>query len=415
VNEDLRAELGAAAVTAGRAIGYVGAGTVEFVLDADGSFYFLEVNTRLQVEHPVTELVTGLDLVRLQLEIAEGAPLPPEVTGAAIRGHAIEARLCAEDPRAGFVPAAGVLHRFTVPDLPGVRVDTGVADGSVVGVHYDSLLAKVIAHGPSRDAARRRLARALAQAHLHGVTTNRDLLVGVLREPDFAAGRLDTGYLDRHDPAVLAAAPSQRAADLQLAAAALAGQAARRADATVLPGVPSGWRNVPSEDQHAEFACDGERHEVRYRLDRDGLRVSVDGRPLADALVGAARPDHVELTVGGITRQFSVHRVGDAVYVDSSLGALALTEVPRFPEPSALVAGGSLLAPMPGTVLKVAVEPGDAVRAGQPVVVLEAMKMEHVVAAPADGLVAEVAVRVGQVVDAGTELARVEATAGDPG
>ena len=440
VDERLRAELTAAAVAAGRAIGYVGAGTVEFVMDSGGSFYFLEVNTRLQVEHPVTELITGLDLVRLQLEIAEGTPLPPEVTGARIRGHAIEARLCAEDPRAGFRPATGVLHRFEVPDLPGVRTDAGVADGTVVGVHYDSMLAKVIAHGPTRDAARRRLARALAGARLHGVTTNRDLLVAILREPEFGAGQIDTGYLSRHDPAELCAglagaglagaglagaglAGSRRdgpgtgpgdglAADLHLAAAALAGQAARRAAAAVLPRVPSGWRNVRSEDQHAAYILDGERREVRYRLDAGGLRVSVDGRPLPGAKLGAARGDHVELTAGGVARQFSVHQVGDVVYVDSPLGSATLTEVERFPEPGGLAAAGSLLAPMPGTVVRVAVAVGDTVAAGAPIVVLEAMKMEHVVAAPAAGVVAELSVLAGQAVDAGAELARVEPAEG---
>ena len=414
VDEALRARLGGTAVAAGKAIGYVGAGTVEFVMGADGSFYFLEVNTRLQVEHPVTELITGLDLVRLQLEIAQGAPLPPEVTGARISGHAIEARLCAEDPRAGYLPAAGVLHRFAIPDLPGVRTDAGVADGSVVGVHYDSMLAKVIAHGPTRDAARRRLARALADAQLHGVTTNRDLLVAVLREPEFAAGQTDTGYLARHDPAAAVSASTvladRLALDLHLAAAALAGQATRRAEAAVLPAVPSGWRNVRSEDQHVAYVADGERHQVRYRLDRGGLWLAVDGRPLPDAGLGAAAPDHVELTAGGVTRQFRVHRVGDVTYVDSALGSATLTEERRFPEPDALAAAGSLLAPMPGTVVRVAVMAGDAVAAGAAVVILEAMKMEHVVSAPAAGIVTEVAVTVGQAVDAGAELARVEPT-----
>jgi acetyl/propionyl-CoA carboxylase alpha subunit len=407
VDERLRAELGAAAVTAAKAIGYVGAGTVEFVMEPDGAFWFLEVNTRLQVEHPVTELITGLDLVRLQLEIAEGAPLPPEVTGARISGHAIEARLCAEQPRAGFRPAAGVLHRFDIPALPGVRTDSGVADGSVVGVHYDSMLAKVIAHGPTRDAARRRLARALAGARLHGVATNRDLLVAVLREPEFAAGQIDTGYLTSH-ASVLAAELGPLALELHLAAAALADQAARRAAAPVLPGLPSGWRNVRSEDQYAAYLHEGERHEVRYRLDRDGLAMAVDGRPLDGAELGTARADHVELTVAGIARQFSVQRAGDAVYVDSPLGATTLTEAERFPRPDALAAAGSLLAPMPGTVVRVAVAVGDKVEAGTPMVILEAMKMEHVVAAPAAGVVAEVAVQAGQAVDAGAELARVE-------
>ena len=210
VHEDLRRELGEAAVAAGKAIGYTGAGTVEFVLADDNRFYFLEVNTRLQVEHPVTELVTGLDLVALQLQVAAGEPLPDEVAAAALTGHAIEARLYAEDTDAGFLPCTGTVHTFEVPDRSGLRVDAGIADGSQVGLHYDAMLAKIIAFGPTRDAARRRLARALAETRLHGVTSNRDLLVGILREEEFAAGRIDTGYLTRHDPRDLAASARTR-------------------------------------------------------------------------------------------------------------------------------------------------------------------------------------------------------------
>ena len=412
VDERLRAGLTAAAVAAGHAIGYTGAGTVEFVLDASGSFYFLEVNTRLQVEHPVTEAVTGLDLVRVQLEVAEGRPLPPEVTGARLDGHAIEARLYAEDVPAGFLPAAGRLDRFRIPDLAGVRTDAGVTDGSVVGVHYDPMLAKVIAHGATRDAACRRLARALAEAQLHGVTTNRDLLVGVLREEEFRAGHIDTGYLARHDPAVLSDRPGAAAArDLHLAAAALAGQAARRASASVLPGIPAGWRNVRSADQFAVYACDGKQYEVRYRMDRDGLAIAVDGRPLPGAVPGTVRPDLVELTVAGILRRIHLHQVrgaqGSTVYADSPLGSTVLAEVDRFPAPGSLDEPGTLHAPMPGTVVRVVARPGDEVAAGAPVIILEAMKMEHVVAAPSAGLVEHVAVQPGQAVDAGAELARV--------
>ncbi|MGH3236026.1 MAG: acetyl-CoA carboxylase biotin carboxylase subunit, partial [Streptosporangiaceae bacterium] len=205
VDACLRTALAAAAVTAGQAIGYAGAGAVEFVLDRDGSFWFLEMNTRLQVEHPVTEAVTGLDLVELQLRIAEGEPLPPQAHEARIQGHAIEVRLYAEDVAAGFVPTTGTLHRFAIPAVPGIRVDTGFRSGSVVSPHYDAMLAKVIAHGRTRADAARRLARALEKAEIHGVTTNRDLLVAILREPGFLAGATDTGYLTRHDPAALTA------------------------------------------------------------------------------------------------------------------------------------------------------------------------------------------------------------------
>ncbi len=267
VSDELRARLCQAAVAAGQAIGYVGAGTVEFVLDPSGHFYFLEVNTRLQVEHPVTELITGLDLVRLQLEIAAGQPLPPQVTGARLRGHAIEARLYAEDVPAGYLPASGDLHTLEIGPAAGLRVDAGFASGTRVSTFYDSMLAKVIGYGPTRDDARRVLAAALSRARLHGVVTNRDLLVGILREPGFAAGAIDTGYLDRHRPAELCP-PQAAAGPVHLLAVALAGQARRREQAPVLATLPSGWRNNPSAPQR-----------VSYRAGRAGRRGQLPLRP----------------------------------------------------------------------------------------------------------------------------------------
>jgi propionyl-CoA carboxylase alpha chain len=414
VGDDLRRELGEAAVAAGKAIGYVGAGTVEFVLDAQGDFAFLEVNTRLQVEHPVTELVTGLDLVALQLAVAEGQPLPDEARQPTLNGHAVEARLYAEDVAAGFLPGTGTVQAFEVPDLPGVRVDAGVAAGEQISVHYDPMLAKVIAWGADRDQACRRLARALAETRLHGVVSNRDLLAGILREPEFRSGALDTGYLTRHDPAGLARSwHHDQAVPLHAVAAALAAQAERRATAPVQPEVPSGWRNVPNGSQHAEFDADGQHLTVRYRFTGKEVAAEVDGWqpdpwPVPGLRLREATADQVVADVDGIRRAFAVHRAGDVFYVDSALGSTRLAERPRFPEPGSRAAPGSLLAPMPGTVARVAVTAGDTVPAGAPVVVLEAMKMEHTVRAPHDGIVAEVGVRPGQAVDAGTVLAVVE-------
>ncbi|MGQ0842218.1 ATP-binding protein [Actinokineospora sp.] len=407
VDSALRAELGAAAVAAGKAIGYIGAGTVEFILDAAGAFHFLEVNTRLQVEHPVTELVTGLDLVELQLLVAQGEPLPPSVTGARIDGHAIEVRLYAEDVAAGFLPATGTLHRFRIPALPGIRVDSGVVDGSVVGTAYDPMLAKVIAHGPTRADAARLLARALDGAHLHGVTTNRDLLVGILREPDFRAGRTDTGYLTRHDPATLA--PS-RAVEVHAAAAALAAQAGHRAAARVLGTLPSGWRNVAGIPRRVSYACGGGTVEVAYRFTHRGLTIEVDGAELPAVRLLSAAPDQVDLEVDGVRRVIAVHQVAGVSYVDSSLGSTALAELSRFPDASAARHAGSLVAPMPGAVVGVLAEPGAVVRAGQALVVLEAMKMEHTILAPAAGTVTEVPVGPGDQVDTGQVLIIVEGT-----
>ena len=410
VGEDLRDELTAAAEAAGQAVGYTGAGTVEFVLDRDGSFYFLEMNTRLQVEHPVTEEVTGLDLVELQLRIAEGEPLPQRVRDARIGGHAIEVRLYAEDVAAGFVPATGPLHRFTIPPAPGIRVDTGFRDGSVVSPHYDAMLAKVIAHGRTRADAARRLAAALGQAEIHGVTTNRDLLTAILREPEFLAGGTDTGYLTRHDPAALAAAaaPGAGQARVHALAAALARQVRHRAGAPVLGTLPSGWRNVFSAPQRVSYAAAGEPYEVAYRIRGDQVTAEVNGEPV-EALVRAASPGQVDLEIGGIRRVYRVHQAGGGTYVDASDGSSALYETPRFGDPEKLAPAGSLLAPMPGLVLRVLAEPGMAVTAGQPLLVLEAMKMEQTVSAPADGVLAELHAKAGDQVSTGQVLAVLEA------
>jgi propionyl-CoA carboxylase alpha chain len=402
---DLRAELCEAAVAAGRAIKYVGAGTVEFVLDQAGRFFFLEVNTRLQVEHPVTELVTGLDLVKIQLEVAAGLPLPAEVTTASLTGHAIEARLYAEDVPGGYLPASGDLHTFEIDPQPALRVDAGYASGTRVSTFYDSLLAKVIGHGTTRDDARRVLAVALSRARLHGVVTNRDLLVGILREPEFIAGRTDTGYLARHDPGELARPPGPAVRTVHLIAAALAEQARRRAAAPVLGTLPSGWRNNPSGQQHASYRIDGEPAEVGYRFGRGTVSVAVDGSALPDLVVHEATPDRVDLELGGVRRSVQITRAGGALFADSALGHSTLTEAERFGDPSALVQAGSLFAPMPGTVVRIEVAVGDRVQAGTPLLAIEAMKMEHPVRAPAAGVVTELPVAVGAQVDSGSVLA----------
>jgi acetyl/propionyl-CoA carboxylase alpha subunit len=409
VSAALREALAKAAVAVGEAIGYRSAGTVEFVLAPSGEFFFLEVNTRLQVEHPVTELVTGLDLVRLQLEVAEGRALPAQAELPAPRGHAIEARLYAEDPERGFAPATGVLHRFEIEPAAGLRVDAGVAGGSEVSVHYDPLLAKLIAWGETRAEAAAKLATALARARIHGVQTNRDLLVGILRHPEFGAGRTDTHFLERNPPEVLGAslvgAEGER---LHALAAALALQLERRRDARVLGALPSGWRNVPSADQEQAFERRGARVVVAYRFAREGLRARVDGEPVPAPRLHAATADAIELEAGGVRRRYEVSRAGERVFVDSALGASALRALPRFAEPEDELVAGSLVAPMPGLVKQVCVAVGDRVARGDALVVLEAMKMEQVIRAPCAGRVAVLSASAGQQVEAGLVLAVIE-------
>jgi acetyl/propionyl-CoA carboxylase alpha subunit len=386
VTPALRTKLSEAAVAAAQAVAYEGVGTVEFVLDASGEFFFLEMNTRLQVEHPVTELVTGLDLVALQIAVARGEALPEEALRPTISGHAIEARLYAEDDE--FLPRTGTLELFEIPAGEGIRVDSGVETGSVVGVHYDAMLAKVIAHGATREQASARLAQALDQARVHGVVTNRALLVDVLRSDDWLTGPVDTGFLDRFsrptaDPA---------AHGIHCLAAALAAAAGRGGP------FPSGWRSVFSLPQRTSYEGVG----VTYRHHREGLDASVAGREL-DVRLWSAAPDRVDLSVDGIRRTFLVS-LGATTYVDSALGHSALAEDERFPVPGSALAAGSLTAPMPGTVLRVTAAVGDEVKAGDALVVLEAMKMEHAVKAVADGTVSEVLVTAGAQVESGAVL-----------
>ena len=425
IDEEVRARLNQAAQTAAWSVGYRGAGTVEFLLAPDGRLYFLEVNTRLQVEHPVTECVTGLDLVALQLHIAEGGALP-SLTPPAPRGHAIEARLCAEDPGQGWLPQAGTLHLFDVPGVTarfgrgrdaesesGLRLDSGFEGGSTIGTDYDSLLAKVIAWAPTRAEAARKLADALARARIHGLTTNRDLLVAALRHTAFLAGKVNTAFLSEHE-AELADTDRDRegeAARLSALAAALADAAANRSTAPVLGALPSGWRNLPSQSQVRRYRTVGtksEELEVRYRFSRSGLEV--DG--YSEVRLVASSPEHVVFEVGGIRRQFDVaaYESGEktTVHVDSPLGAIRLAVVDRFPAPQAQNEPGGLRAPMPGAVVRIAVAEGERVTSGQPLLWIEAMKMEHAVAAPDDGCVTELRVQVGQQVQVGSLLAVIE-------
>jgi propionyl-CoA carboxylase alpha chain len=416
VGPALRARLQAAARAVTAAVGYRGAGTAEFLVAGDEQFFFLEFNTRLQVEHPVTECVHGLDLVALQLDIAQGAALPPRPPEPS--GHAIEARLYAEDPADGYRPATGPVHALDVPGADtrfgppvpgtarGLRLDAGVEAGSVIGPHYDPMLAKLIAWAPGRPDAARLLASALDRARIHGPATNRGLLASVLRDPAFLAGQADTSLLDGYDLAGLA--PPERACLLSAAAAALAGAAANRAAARAAAGLPPGWRNVFSGPQRAAYDGPRGRIEVAYRWRRDGVAVVAGPGDPADAVtVVSAAPDRALLEAGGVRHRFDVARYGEVVWVDSAFGGVALTPVPRLPEPVATAEPGSLVAPMPGTVARVEAAAGQRVSAGQPVLVLEAMKMEHQVVAPADGLVAEIMVARGDQVEAGDVLATV--------
>ncbi len=410
---DLRARMAAAAVAAARAIGYVGAGTVEFLLDRKGGFYFLEMNTRLQVEHPVTEMVTGQDLVEWQLEVAAGAALPLAQEAIALSGHAIEARLYAEDPERDFLPASGRIARLRLPREDGhVRIDTGVREGDAVAVHYDPMIAKLIVWDRDRAGAVRRLRTALGEVQVLGVATNAAFLASLAAQPAFAAGELDTGFVSRHRKALL---PARRAAsDRVLALAALA-VLCERADAARAAAARSndpyspwhrtdGWQLNDDNRQEVAFR-DGETiEEVTVRARGDGYLLQLRNTSLQ---ARAERDASGDLTadLDGVRVKATVLFQGSDLLVTSGAKSHRLTLYDPVAEAETQeTAPGALTVPLPGTITAVMVAPGDAVKRGTPLVALEAMKMEHVILADADGVVEAVHVGVGDQVEDGVEV-----------
>lgn len=400
-----------AARKAAEAIDYRGAGTVEFLYDVEKDrFYFLEMNTRLQVEHPVTEAIFGVDLVAMQIAVAEGRSLAHVQVGEP-RGHAIEVRLYAEDPAHNYQPQSGRITRFEVPGVVsefetlrhGVRLDSGVSSGDEIGTFYDAMIAKVIVWADNRDEALRRLAAALANAEIHGVKTNRDLLVNLLRHPIVVGATMETTWLDGADLSQLGASPvDDEALALSGFAAAVALAESARVRSAFQSRIPAGFRNVTSQPQTTGFLVGDEDFDVRWYGGR-----TFTSPDLATTTVVAAEPSRVVLETDGVRRTFTIHQDGTHVDVESALGHVALKRRPRFVDPSTQVAVGSLLAPMPGSVISIRAAVGDRVEEGQPLVVMEAMKMQHTIAAPYAGTVTELDVREGSQVDAGAVLAVV--------
>ena len=409
LDPETRARIGAAACDTARSVDYTGAGTVEFIVSADrpDEFFFMEMNTRLQVEHPVTEMVTGIDLVELQVRVAAGEKLPIGQDDITMRGHAIEARVYAEDPARGFLPTGGEVLDLAEPEGPGVRVDSGLAPGTVIGSEYDPMLAKVIAHAGDRQGALRALDRALADTVVLGVTTNIEFLRFLLADPDVAAGRLDTGLLDRRTPDYL---PAQHGDDELIAAAAykwLRGWPAAVGD---LWEVPSGWRlgerapttfrlHAGERTDHVYLTGtpraatarveDGESRSLTASLDGDRLTVTLDG--LRTEYLVAASDGQIWLSGGGRTAMVEEVREAPVRPDDEPTGDAELTS------------------PMPGSVVAVGVHDGQRVDAGAVVVTVEAMKMEHALTASVDGVV-ELLVAVGDQVKVGQPLSRITAS-----
>ena len=412
------------AVALARHVGYVGAGTVEYMVgDGDAPVItFLEVNTRLQVEHPVTEAVTGIDLVEWQLRVADGEPLPLAQEQIGFTGSAIEVRLVAEDPAAGWLPSVGTLTHFDVAG-PGVRVDTGFRAGSRVAADYDSMLAKVIVHDTSRTRAAARLARTLRAARIAGVRTNAATLAAILGEPDFLAGATPTAYLDEH-PEVLTPAGLPDAAEVaHLVAAVFATEAANQA-ANPLAFAPSGWRNLRTRGQRRVRVRDGVERHIEYVVGRDGSTVDVlVGPPPVPGTDGALAPDarcpatvrllrrtptQQVVELDGVRHVIDVEATGDVTVTSSPAGTVVWTTPPRFADHDLAAESAGPISPLPGTVIAVHVTAGQTVAEGELLMVVEAMKMEHRITAAGAGTVAQVRFAAGDRVDQGELLVAID-------
>ena len=428
LDDAIRRRLHDGAVALARHVGYRNAGTVEFLVGDDGTITFLEVNTRLQVEHPVTEAVTGLDLVELQLRVAAGEPLGIDQADVTVTGHAIELRLVAEDPTTGWLPSIGTIERFSVDAPDGMRVDTGFRAGSTVSSDYDSLLAKVIDHADDRATVCRRLAAAMRTADVAGVATDANALAAILTEPDFVAGGVPTSYLAEHPDVERAGGPDGDALDAHIIAAAMYEQAANRASNRVTSFAPAGWRNLPTRGQRRTYERGDVVHHVEYvtgpsstqfRLGPwpvagvDGVLPSDDREPIEvsaiEVSVGAdADGGRVVFEAAGRRWSTTVHDDGDHVSVGSRAGWTTFVRPARFVVPDDAAAAGGPVCPLPGTVIAVHVADGDEVAEGQLLMVVEAMKMEHKITAGAAATVTDVRFAVGDRVDAGDLLVALD-------
>lgn len=425
MTEERRRAMGEAAVAAARAVGYVGAGTVEFIAEPDGRFYFMEMNTRLQVEHPVTEMITGHDLVEWQLRVAAGQPLPARQEDLRIHGHAIEARIYAENPEKGFLPSIGTLAYLGLPAHVAfangdIRVDGGVRTGDTITPFYDPMIAKLIVHGADRDQARARMLRALAQTQAVGVQTNVAFLSRLMRDSAFAAADLDTGLIERQRATLLPEPTPADAATLALATAAvLASQGqAQSAPHAAAPADPwdtrDGWRLGGRYQRTLQWIDNGEtRHVTVVRQGADWTLDSGDGaRPFAWRAEDRDGPARVlRITLDGRERAGTVVLHADKAHVfgDGAARVLDLYDPLAHAQDTQGDHGGGLTAPMPGKIISIAVKAGDSVAKGQPLLVMEAMKMEHTISAPADGKVEELFYAVGDQVTEGAELVSIGA------
>lgn len=413
LSDDLRNEMGEAAVRAAKSLSYDNAGTVEFILSDKNEFFFLEVNTRLQVEHPVTEEITGLDLVQMQIEVAEGRPLSVTQEDIKGNGYAIECRLYAEDAANNFMPATGKILKWSTPAIDGLRIEAGVESGSVISTHYDPMIAKLITHGKDRADAQRKMSAALANLNCLGLTTNQDFLKAILANADFQAGKYDTHFLQKQFS--YEKAQSQEAVEMAAIAASAFDKAERESKRTNLQNVPSGWRNNFYQPQQETFLNGEAEVLVKYHNSNyttviasdEGAKQSPSN--VHQVQVAEISSDEILLELNGIQERFTVVKSGNDYFVQHAQnGTVNLTRKERFPLKEAEKVKGGYISPMPGKVIKVLVEPGQEVKSGDGLLVLLSMKMENTICADEDGTVEEIFVAAEDDVEAGKLLLKMK-------
>ena len=447
LTDELRNEMGEAAVRAAKSLNYDNAGTVEFILSDKNEFFFLEVNTRLQVEHPVTEEITGLDLVQMQIEVAEGRPLSVTQEDVKGNGYAIECRLYAEDAANDFMPAIGEILKWSTPEITGkagelagsvdgLRIETGVESGSVISTHYDPMIAKLITHGKDRAEGQRKMSAALANLNCLGLTTNQDFLKAILANADFQAGKYDTHFLQKQFS--YEKAQSQEAVEMAAMVASAFDKAKRDGKRTILQNMPSGWRNNFYQPQQEAFLNGEEEILIKYSdhpqplLSKEGSTSSENGTsspprkgewPKAEGVfysiganefkvqVAEISDDEILLELNGIQERFTVVRSGNDYFIQHAQnGTFNLTRKERFPLKEAEKVKGGYISPMPGKVIKLLVEPGQEVKSGDGLLVLLSMKMENTICADEDGTVEEIYVNAEEDLEAGKLLLKMKKT-----
>ena len=422
LTDELRKEMGEAAVRAAKSLNYDNAGTVEFILSDKNEFFFLEVNTRLQVEHPVTEEISGLDLVQMQIEVAEGRPLSVTQEDIKGTGYAIECRLYAEDADNNFMPATGTILKWSTPEIEGLRIETGVESGSVISTHYDPMIAKLITHGKDRAEAQRKMSAALANLNCLGLTTNQDFLKAILANDDFQAGNYDTHFLQKQFS--YGKAQSQEAIEMAAIAASAFDKIERESKRTILQNLPSGWRNNFYQPQQETFlngdtsTGSAQENEVFVKYNKASYTIVIATTPERgkqspsndhQVFVQEVSRNEILLELNGIQERFTVVRKGNDYFVQHAQnGTVNLTRKERFPLKEAEKVKGGYISPMPGKVIKVLVEPGQEVKSGDGLLVLLSMKMENTICADEDGTVEDVYVNVEEDLEAGKLLLKMK-------